>query len=169
MGELFATRTLEGWVGTKSLPAGLQRSSELLGLRQRLCARGSAPRFFLGERDVRRRDQPMKTVVLVFSLAPLFGANVSSTACGKLNAAGREITPEAQLYENAEPKGGYFFLPFRFSFFFAGFFAGLAFGQFVTLTGVTSWISAPFWATNSVGICSGSATVCSTLRVTVLR
>ena len=66
----------------------------------------------------------MKTVVLVFSLAPLFGANVSSTACGKLNAAGREITPEAQLYENAEPKGGYFFLPFRFAFFLA-FFAAL--------------------------------------------
>jgi hypothetical protein len=112
-------------VGTKSLPAGLQRSSELLLVRQRLCARGRAPRFFLGERDVRRRDQPMKTVVLVFSLAPLFGANVSSTACGKLNAAGREITPEAQLYENAEPKGGYFLLPLPFLAFFLAFFAAL--------------------------------------------
>ena len=116
---LFATGTL----GAVFFVAGLQRSSELLGLRQRLCARGRAPRFFLGERDVRRRDQPMKTVVLVFSLAPLFGANVSSTACGKLNAAGREITPEAQLYENAEPKAGYFFLPFRFAFFLVFFFA----------------------------------------------
>jgi hypothetical protein len=67
----------------------------------------------------------MKTVVLVFSLAPLFGANVSSTACGKLNAAGREITPEAQLYENAEPKGGYFLLPLPFLAFFLAFFAAL--------------------------------------------
>jgi hypothetical protein len=79
---LFATGTLEGWVGTKSLPASLQRFAELLraGQRLRFATRARAPRFFLRERDVRRRDQPMKTVVLVFSLAPLFGANVPPAA-----------------------------------------------------------------------------------------
>ena len=62
-----------------------------------------------------------------------------------------------------------FFLPFAFVFpiFVSFFLAGRVFAQPVTLTGVVSWISAPFWPMNAVGIVSDPATVCLTLRVTV--
>src|ERR1035441_3491343 len=71
----------------------------------------------------------------------------------------------ATFGESPRTVGAHFF--FLALGFFAGFFAGLAFGHPVTLMWVSCLSSAPFWATNSVGIVNGSATVCLTLRVTV--
>src|ERR1700722_230670 len=56
------------------------------------------------------------------------------------------------------------FLPVRA--FFA-FFVFAVFAQPVTWMGVFWCISSPFWAVNAVGITSGLAVVCLTLRVTV--
>ena len=62
----------------------------------------------------------------------------------------------------------YFFLVLRFAFLLPVIFlAGFDFAQPVTLTGVLSWISAPFWARNAVGIVRVAGWVCLTLRVSV--
>ncbi len=59
---------------------------------------------------------------------------------------GGHAEPEAHIEGRSRPFRRYCFLRallFALACFFA-FFAGFAFGQPVTLTGVDSWISAPF-------------------------
>ena len=66
--------------------------------------------------------------------------------------------------QRAGTRDPYFFPP---PFFFA-FFAGFDFAHPVTLTGVDSWISAPFWAMNAVGIARDSTTCLVVFLVTFL-
>ena len=63
----------------------------------------------------------------------------------------------------------YFFLRTRFlACFSLVFLAGFVLGQPLTVIGVLWWISAPFWATNAVGIARDSATCLVVLVVTFL-